>query len=141
MNERIATLWFDNNRIFIKTEENRIYSQPLELFPALMDATQSQREQYYVWDNGKSVRWEDIDEDIHISNFFESETVNYDNAVNHLLSRFPWLDMKAFAQYIGMHWTKLAKFRYGVWTPNDENMSKIKNGIKAIAKEMSAAVM
>ena len=40
-----------------------------------------------------------------------------------------------------MHWTKLAKFRYGVWTPNDENMSKIKNGIKAIAKEMSAAVM
>ena len=55
--------------------------------------------------------------------------------------KFPWLDLKVFAEYIGMHWTKLARFRYGVWTAGPETMSKIRNGIKAIAKEMSAAAL
>ena len=82
-----------------------------------------------------------MDEDIHISIFFKQETVNYDNEVYHLLSRFPYLDMKNFAEYIGMHWTKLARFRYGVWTPTTETIEKIKKGIIAIGKEMSAAVL
>lgn len=133
-------LWFEGNRIYIQTNKGETLSQPLEVFPALFCATQSQREKYYLWDSNRSVRWEELDEDIHISLFHEHETVNYDNDVNHLLSRFPWLDMKAFAEFIGMHWTKLARFRYGVWTPSAETFAKIKEGIIAIGKEMSAAV-
>lgn len=141
MEDSIKKLWFADNRIFILTSDGEQYSQPLEAFPALFNATPVQRENYYLWDDNKSIRWEDIDEDIHISNFFEPETVNYDNEVNHLLSRFPYLDMKAFAEYLGMHWTKLARFRYGVWTPSTKTIEKIKNGIIAIGKEMSAAVL
>ncbi|MDE6199859.1 MAG: hypothetical protein K2L55_01030 [Muribaculaceae bacterium] len=96
---------------------------------------------YKLWLNGTSLRWEKVDEDIHISNFYDSESVNYDNEVNKLLSRFPWLDLKAFAEYIGMHWTKLARFRFGIWTPSPETMLKIKDGIKSIGKEMCAAVL
>ena len=141
MEDSIKKLWFAYNRIFILTSDGEQYSQPLEAFPALFNATPVQRKNYYLWDDNKSIRWEDIDEDIHISNFFEPETVNYDNEVNHLLSRFPYLDMKAFAEYLGMHWTKLARFRYGVWTPSTKTIEKIKNGIIAIGKEMSAAVL
>lgn len=141
MNDKIKKVWFENGCIYILTDSGEQRSQPLEAFPALFYATQYQREKYYIWDDGRSIRWEDLDEDIHISNFFEQKTVNYDNEVNHLLSRFPCLDMKAFAEYLGMHWTKLARFRYGVWTPNTETISKIKKGIAAIGKEMSAAVM
>lgn len=141
MEDSIKKLWFADNRIFILTSDGEQYSQPLEAFPALFNATPAQRENYYLWDDNKSIRWEDIDEDIHISNFFEPETVNYNNEVNHLLSRFPYLDMKAFAEYLGMHWTKLARFRYGVWTPSTKTIEKIKNGIIAIGKEMSAAVL
>lgn len=141
MNDKIKKLWFEDDRICILTDKGERYSQRLEVFPALFCATQSQREKYYIWDDGRSIRWEDLDEDIHISSFFKQESVNYDNEVNRLLSRFPYLDMKAFAEHLGMHWTKLARFRYGVWTPTHEAMKKIRNGILAIGKEMSAAVL
>lgn len=138
---RIEKLWFADNRIWIVIEEGTQYSQPLEVYPALFCATPEERNNFYLWSDNTSVRWEKLDEDIHVSEFFEVETVNYDNEVNKLLSRFPWLDMKEFAKYIGMHWTKLARFRFGVWTPGAESLAQIKNGIKAIANEMSAAVV
>ncbi len=141
MEEHIKSLWFDKNRIYILTDEGNTLSQPLEVFPALFCAIPEQRQKYYLWNNNCSIRWDDLDEDIHISHFYEKEVVNYDNDVNRLLSRFPWLDLKAFARYIGMHWTKLARFKYGVWTPSPEALSKIKDGLIAIGKEMSAAAL
>lgn len=139
--EHIIKTWFADNRIWISTDTGSRYSQPLEAFPALFYASEDERNDYKLWLNGTSLRWEKVDEDIHISNFYDSESVNYDNEVNKLLSRFPWLDLKAFAEYIGMHWTKLARFRFGIWTPSPETMLKIKDGIKAIGKEMCAAVL
>ncbi len=138
---RIQKLWFADNHIWIVTEDGSRVGQPLEAFPALFLATPEERENYYLWDDYTSIRWEKLDEDIHVSNFSKPERVNYDNEVNRLLSRFPWLDLKGLAQYLGMHWTKLARFRYGVWTPSPETLAKIKNGIRAIGKEMSAAVL
>lgn len=140
MNERIQKLWFEGGRIYILTDQAQTYSQPLEAFPTLFNATPSQREKYYIWDEDRSIRWKELDEDIHISNFFEPETADYDNEVNRLLSRYPYLDMKGFAEYLGMHWTKLARFKYGIRKPSAETIARIKNGIIAIGKEMSAAV-
>lgn len=137
----IKKVWFADNRIWIATDDNSQYSQPMEAFPSLFLATPEDRNDYYLWSDNTSIRWEKLDEDIHVSNFFENQTVNYDNEVNALLSRFPWLDLKEFANYIGMHWTKLARFRYGVWTPKPETFAKIKEGIKAIANEMNAAIL
>lgn len=137
----IEMVWCSDNRIWIKASDGKEYSQPLEVFPTLMFATKEQRDKVEINKWRDAIRWPEIDEDIHISSFFEDETVNYDNEVNNLLSRFPWLDMKAFAEYLGMHWTKLARFRFGVWTPSPETFEKIKNGIRAIGKEMSAAVL
>ena len=115
----IRMVWFSDNRIFIKTEDGDEYSQPLEVFPALWYATPEQQSKFIINKWRDSIHWPEVDEDIHISSFFEVETVNYDNEVNKLLSRFPWLDMKEFAEYIGMHWTKLARFRFGVCNPTD----------------------
>lgn len=137
----IEMVWFGNSRIYIKTNDGMEYSQPLEVFPTLMYSTPEQRSKYKINKWGDAIRWPEIDEDIHISSFFEHETVNYDNDVNKLFTRFPWLDLKAFAEYLGMHWTKLARFRFGVWTPTPETLAKIKNGIKAIGKEMSSAAL
>ena len=137
--ETIKDIWFEQGRIFMKTDGGAVYSRPLEAFPVLKEASDEARKQYTIGRFGDDVRWEALDEDIHISSFFEPETVNYDNEVNRLLSQFPYLDMKAFAAYLGMHWTKLARFRYGVWTPTAETLEKIKNGIKKIGNEMAAA--
>lgn len=139
--KKIDMVWFTQTHIWIKTDDGNEYCQPLEVFPALKEACREQREKYRINSWRDSLHWPEIDEDIHISSFFEKETVNYNNEVNNLLSRFPWIDLKAFAKYLGMHWTKLARFKYGVWTPSPETLEKIKNGIKAIGKEMSAAVL
>lgn len=79
---KIQQVWFADNRIWIATEGGSIYSQPLEAFPALFLASKEERENYYIWSNDTSIRWENLDEDIHVSNFFEKETVNYDNEVD-----------------------------------------------------------
>lgn len=142
--EPVATIervWFSGDRIFVHTATGEQYSQPLELFPALMEATPQQREDFKVNRWRDSIRWDGIDEDIHISSFFDATTANYDNEVNRLLSRFPWLDMKKFAEYVGMHWTKLARYRYGVWTPSPETLKKIKAAIITLGKEMTAAAI
>ena len=137
----IKKVWFADNRIWVEIEDGKQYSQPLEAFPALFLASQKDREDFYIWAQGTSLCWGKLNEDIHVSNFFENETVNYDNEVNELFTRFPWLDLKGVADYLGMHWTKLARFRYGVSTPGKAVLNSIKEGIRAMAKEMSAAVL
>lgn len=139
--DKIKRLWFEDGKICVTTVGGKTNCQPLELYPTLFYATPEEREDFYIWSDSTSIRWEKIDEDIHITNLFEEEHVNYDNDVNRLLSRFPWLDMKAFAEYLGMHWTKLARYRFGVWTPSEEMLNRIKGGIVAIGKEMSTAVV
>ena len=67
MDEYIKMLWFEDGYVKIQTNKNEILSQPLEVFPALFCATPVQKEKYYLWDDNRSVRWEELDEDIHIS--------------------------------------------------------------------------
>lgn len=140
MDKAIKRVWFEDNKILIVTLDGEVLSQPLEVYPSLLEATDEQRYDYEIWDEGQSIRWEIIDEDVHISEFYEKETVNYDNEVNRLLSRFPYLNLKAFAEYIGMHWTKLARYRYGVWTPGESDLDDIKSGLQRIGREMLEAV-
>lgn len=137
----ITKVWFSNGRIWVRTDDGNEYSQPLEAFPRLMDATEKQREDFYLWDDNRSIRWDEIDEDIHISNFEKPEEVNYDNEVNNLLSSFPWLDLKEFAEMLGMSKSKLDRFRYGIWTPSAETVKNIKSTLRSIAKSMSAAIL
>lgn len=139
--ETISKLWFAGNRIWIRTDSGQEYSQPLEAFPTLMDATEKQRNDFYLWDDNRSVRWEEIDEDIHISNFFKQEETDYDNEVNSLLSQFPWLDLNEFANMSGMNKSKLDRFRYGIWKPDTATMANIRSTLRAIADSMSTAVI
>ena len=140
-NDSIARLWFESGRIWIETASGAVHSQPLEAFPTLKDATEAQREDYYLWQHNQSIRWENIDEDIHITNFYEEETADYDNEVNRLLSKFPWLDLGVFADSVGMHKSKLDRYRYGIWKPSADTFAKIKEGLVAISREISAAVI
>ena len=141
MKQSIERIWFSDENICILTSENEQRSLPLEVFPALFYATEEERQDYYLWDDNRSIRWEKIDEDIHISNFYDEETVDYDNEVNHLLSKFPYLDCRAFAERIGMHWTLLERLRFGVVKASASTVQRIREGIRAIGKEMSAAVL
>ena len=69
MEESIVKVWFDNERIYIQTDRGNNFSRLLDSFPRLKNATASQRAKYEIGIEGDDLRWEDIDEDIHISSF------------------------------------------------------------------------
>ena len=140
MEKTFKKVWFTDKLIYAMTADGEIFSQKLEVYPSLLEATPEQRNNFEIWDNNQSIRWEELDEDIHITDLLEPDTVDYDNDVNKLLSRFPYLDLKAFAEYLGMNWTKLARYKYGVWRPSQSEFDEIKNGIHQIGQDMLAVM-
>ena len=52
--EKIKTIWFDADRIYMKTQEGKVYSRPLEAYPDLKDASPEQRSDYVIGDDGRT---------------------------------------------------------------------------------------
>lgn len=138
--EKIENVRFSDNRIYITLTDGTVKSRPLEAFPILMDASDGQRRKFQIWAEGQSIRWDDIDEDIHISAFDDCTEPNSDNEVAALINSIGVIDIEAFAKLIGMRKTKLDLFRYGIWTPSAETLQKIKNGLLLIESRIVAAV-
>lgn len=136
MTDSIAKVFFNNGFIGIETAMGDTRTLPLEVFPALYYADDKQRIDFHLWDGNHCIRWDTLDEDIHISHFYEEEKVNYDNEVNCLLAKFPYLDIKALADVIGIHWTLLARMKFGVVSASGEMLNRIKSGLHAIGKEL-----
>lgn len=128
-------VWIDKNRINILTNDNENRSLPLEVSPVLLFASPEEREHFMIWDDDQSIRWESLDVDIHISHFFENLNPNYDNEVNKMLSLFKWLDLKHFAESIGLNWEKLIYYMTGMRTPSDEIIERIRKGLRKVRQE------
>ena len=101
--ELITKLWFAEGRIYILTDKGNTYSRPLEAFPLLLEATPEQRQRFVIGLDGEDIRWEEIDEDIHISSFYNTEEPNPDNVIADVFRRFPQLNVSEVARYIGIN--------------------------------------
>lgn len=137
--EKILKVWFENERIFICTDQGHTLSLALEVFPTLKDATAEQRNAVVIKPWGDAMRWEEIDEDIHISTFYEDLKPNHDNDVADLFNRFPQLNVSEVARLIGIHKSLLAQYIYGVKTPSEERMQKIKSVLHKLGLDLAAA--
>ena len=128
----------DTNRIWIKTDEGQTYSRPLEAFPTLLDATQEQRQAYRIGRFGDDVRWECIDEDIHISSFFQTEEPDYENEIAMIFKRFPQLNISEVARSMGIHKSLLSKYIYGIKRPSEQRKSQIKETLRTLGQKLIA---
>ena len=137
--EKILKVWFENERIYIHTDKDNILSLALEVFPTLKDATPEQRNAVEIEPWGDAMRWEEIDEDIHISTFYEDLKPNHDNEVAALFNRFPQLNVSEVARLIGIHKSLLAQYIYGVKTPSAERMKKIKSVLHKLGLDLAEA--
>ncbi len=138
--EKIQEIWFDGGRIFMRSVAGGLFSRPLEAFPVLKDASDVQRQQFYIWGGGQYVRWKDLDEDLSVDSFLETQEPNYDNAVSRIFHRCPWLDIAEVAKFIGMPKVVLDRFIYGIWQPKESTLSAIKRGILSMSAKLSRAV-
>lgn len=134
--EKISKLWFDDSRIYMQTDGGKVYSRPLEAFPVLKNASAEARNDFTIAKDGDAVRWEGLDEDIHISSFHDTTEPNPDNEIARIFSRFPVLNISEVARAAGMSETLLARYIYGIKLPSEERKMQIRRALHKIGKEL-----
>ena len=137
--EKIKSLWFDENRIYIRTTENRVLSRPLEAYIELQEASAEERNSFVIDSDGVSIRWEALDADMHISSFYETTEPNYRNEVAEMFNRFPWLNVSEVANTIGINKSLLARYIYGISKPSEQRLNQIREALHEMGKELLTA--
>ena len=137
--EKIKSLWFDENRIYIRTTENRVLSRPLEAYIELQEASAEERNDFVIDSDGVSIRWEALDADMHISSFYETTEPNYRNEVAEMFNRFPWLNVSEVANAIGINKSLLARYIYGISKPSEQRLNQIRKALHEMGKELQTA--
>lgn len=136
--ETIKNVWFENERIYMLSSEDKVYSRPLEAFPILKEATEAERNAYSIEMRGTALRWKQLDEDVHISSFYTVVEPEYANEVAAIFKRFPQLNVSEVARYIGINKSLLAKYIYGIKKPSDMRIMQIKEALHTIGSQLMA---
>ena len=135
---KIEKVWFDANRIYLLTDGGETLSRPLEAFPTLKEASGPERQDFKIGRFGDDIRWEVLDEDIHISSFYDKAEPNSDNEVAIIFRQFPQINVSEMANYIGINKSLLAKYIYGIKKPSAERMQKIKDAFHSMGQRLMA---
>jgi hypothetical protein len=132
----IEKIWFSENRIFLKTEQGDTYSRPLEAFPLLKNAMESERENFRIGKFKDDIRWENLDEDIHINSFF-LDAEPKPNPIGEFFSLYPQINVSSFARQVGINKSLMAKYIYGIKTPSERRKKEIQDGLHGLAENLS----
>lgn len=134
----IKEVWFEKGRIFMRDNKGLVSSRPLEAFPLLMEASESQRLVFTIDPQGDAVRWPEIDEDIHISSFYEKAEPNAENEIGRIFQQFPQLNVSEVARQMGINKSLLSKYIYGIKTPSERRTAEIKAALHALGECLMA---
>lgn len=130
----LTKIWFDNNRIYGLTDEGKTVFQSLLWYKRLNTATEEQRNDYEMDDEG--IHWYNLDEDISFESF------GYDDPEPQGISRIflthPELNASAIARRIGISQILMAQYINGMKKPSKEREKLILNEVKAIGRELIA---
>ena len=66
-NRKATDVWFSNDMLYVRLDDGREIGTPLEWFPRLRDASDSDRKNWRFIGNGIGIHWEKIDEDLSIN--------------------------------------------------------------------------
>ena len=138
MMETIKNIWFENDRIYMLSSEDKVYSRPLEAFPVLKEASDEARRAYTLEMRGMAARWELLDEDIHISSFYNRTEPDYDNHIARIFRRLPQLNVSKVARNLGINKSLLSKYIYGIKKPSEQRVKQIKDALHLLGEELLA---
>lgn len=120
------------------TNNGETYSRPLEAFPVLKEATEKQRMAFKVGKDKTDIRWDELDEDIHINSFFDKTEPDGNNVVAQTLKQFPQINISALAKQIGINKSLLAKYIYGIKKPSEKRKKEIENALHTLGEKLMA---
>ncbi len=134
MEMTVKRLWFEDEKIFIETEDGKVLWQSLLWYPRLKNATEEERSAYRT--NRFGIRWESIDEDVS----FESFTYDQPEpqGISRLFLTHPELNASAVARRLGMKQSLLAQYINGTKKPSLERERLIVDEIRKIGRELSS---
>lgn len=130
----LTKIWFADNRIYGQTDKGKIVFQSLLWYKRLNNATEEQRNDYEMDDEG--IHWYALDEDISFESF------EYDDPEPQGISRVflshPELNASAVARRLGISQSLMAQYINGMKKPSKERESLILNEVQAIGRELVA---
>ena len=65
----VTKVWFENGMICVHLNDGNDYRKPISLYPNLRKGTALQMEKYELWNNGKWIHWEELNEDLSAEGF------------------------------------------------------------------------
>lgn len=132
---RVSKLWFENERIYILTDDGRVLWQSLLYYRRLREATDEQRADYDIDDEG--IHWEALDEDVSIESF------EYENpepqGVSRLFLSHPELNDAAIARRLGIDRGTMRQYVNGMRKPSPDVERQIFNEVRHVASELELA--
>ena len=98
-----------------------------------------QRHDFTIDEEGTSIRWGDLDADMHISSFYETSEPNGQNETAEMFKRFPWLNVSEVARAIGINKSLLAHYIYGISKPSEQRLNQIRFALHELGTELQSA--
>ena len=131
---KIQKIWFDHDRIYGLTDDGRTLFQSLLYYRRLRNATETERQDYEMDDEG--IHWYHLDEDVSFESF------EYDNpepvGISRIFLSHPELNASAVGRRLGISQSLMAQYINGTKKPSKEREHLIKAEIAAIGKELQA---
>lgn len=130
----LKKIWFENERIYGLTYDGKTVWQSLLWYKRLNAATDEQRNNYEMDDEG--IHWYDLDEDISFESF------EYDDpepqGVSRIFLSHPELNASAVARRISISQSLMAQYINGTKKPSKEREALILNEVKSIGRELTS---
>lgn len=134
---KLNKVWFDEENIFIETEDGQVKCHPLRWFPRLLNATKKERNKYRISLYG--IHWEDLDEDLSVEGFFTYDKDKIEaerNEVEELFKAFPEISISEFARRTGINPAVLRHYTCGIKKPSASRKKEIENALHSLGKRL-----
>ncbi len=69
----ITNIDFQNGQILLQLNNGKYLKDDLKKFPKLFNASNKELSEYELWDNGKWIHWENLNEDLGLEGFLKNK--------------------------------------------------------------------
>ena len=129
----LTRIWFEDNRIYGLTDTGNTVWQSLLWYKRLNAATEEQRNDYEMDEEG--IHWYGLDEDISYESFEYNDPEP--QGISRLFLSHPELNASAVARRIGISQSLMMQYINGMKKPSKEREYLILNEVKAIGRELA----
>ena len=131
---KITEIWFEGDHICGKDGQGNTYRQSLLWYPALMSATDEQRNAYSFGMDG--IHWRNLDEDVSFESFLNEEAEP--SGLQRFFITNKEINVAEFARSIGMNASLLRNYINGFKKPSKEREMQILDQIHALGNRLAA---